>query len=41
MLCGLAVAVSNVDEVIKLLEVQKHPLEAKASLMIIGGKSKN
>ncbi len=41
MLCGLAVAVSNVDEVIKIIRSSETPSEAKASLMIIEWKVEN
>ncbi len=41
MLCGLAVAVSNVDEVIKIIRSSETPSEAKASLKIIEWKVEN
>ncbi len=38
MLCGLAVAVSNVDEVIKIIRSSETPSEARASLMSVEWK---
>ena len=38
MLCGLAVAVSNVDEVIKIIRSSETPSQAKASLMKVEWK---